>query len=352
MDRRILYIWLSKINGVGPVIASKLIEFFGRIAFVYEAKYDDLIKVEGIGPIIAKTIVDNKDLTKSEQIFNKCNNNEIKIVTRECSNYPKQLKIFDKAPIVLYVRGNLKEINNTVAIVGARRCTEYGKNITVELAEVLSNQNIPIISGMAKGIDGYAHTVSLHNNNYTIAVVGTGVDICYPKEHLTLMNRIIENGAIISEFEPGVSNVKSNFIKRNELIAMLSEKIIIVEATKNSGSLYTAHYGVKYGKKVYSVPGDINSKYSEGTNMLINEGIKPYLSTKSLVKAINKSEKSNKSKKLTDEEEMVLNFISNKGASIDAIKLKLDLKNIEELLLSMELKGEVKEIGGVFQRAR
>lgn len=99
------------------------------------------------------------------------------------------------------------------------------------------------------GIDGYAHTVSLHNNNYTIAVVGTGVDICYPKEHLTLMNRIIENGAIISEFEPGVSNVKSNFIKRNELIAMLSEKIIIVEATKNSGSLYTAHYGVKYGKK-------------------------------------------------------------------------------------------------------
>lgn len=134
MDRRILYIWLSKINGVGPVIASKLIEFFGRIDFVYEAKYDDLIKVEGIGPITAKTIVDNKDLTKSEQIFNKCNKNEIKIVTRECSNYPKQLKIFDKAPIVLYVRGNLKEINNTVAIVGARRCTEYGKNITVELA--------------------------------------------------------------------------------------------------------------------------------------------------------------------------------------------------------------------------
>ena len=117
MDRRILYIWLSKINGVGPVIASKLIEFFGRIDFVYEAKYDDLIKVEGIGPITAKTIVDNKDLTKSEQIFNKCNKNEIKIVTRECSNYPKQLKIFDKAPIVLYVRGNLKEINNTVAIV-------------------------------------------------------------------------------------------------------------------------------------------------------------------------------------------------------------------------------------------
>ena len=110
MDRRILYIWLSKINGVGPVIASKLIEFFGRIDFVYEAKYDDLIKVEGIGPITAKTIVDNKDLTKSEQIFNKCNKNEIKIVTRECSNYPKQLKIFDKAPIVLYVRGNLKEI--------------------------------------------------------------------------------------------------------------------------------------------------------------------------------------------------------------------------------------------------
>lgn len=123
---------------------------------------------------------------------------------------------------------------------------------------------------MAKGIDGYSHTVALYNNNYTIAVLGTGVDICYQREHLTVMSEIIKNGVIISQFEPGTSNKKSNFIKRNELIAMLSDKIVVVKANKDSGSLYTAYYGVKYGKGVYSVPGNINSKSSEGTNTLIN----------------------------------------------------------------------------------
>lgn len=218
MDRRILYIWLSKIKGIGPVITRNLIEFFKTIDFVYEATYDELIKVEGIGDKLAKIIVENKDLSKSKEIYYKCKRSKIKIITMECSNYPKQLKNFKNAPIILYVKGELKEFDSAVCIVGSRRCTEYSKNITVELAENLSKRNIPIISGMAKGIDGYSHTVALHNDNYTIAVVGTGVDICYPIEHLTLMNEIIKKGAVISQFEPGTSNIKSNFIKRNELM--------------------------------------------------------------------------------------------------------------------------------------
>ena len=197
MDRRILYIWLSKIKGIGPVITRNLIEFFKRIDFVYEATYDELIKVEGIGDKLAKIIVENKDLSKSKEIYYKCKRSKIKIITMECSNYPKQLKNFKNAPIILYVKGELKEFDNAVCIVGSRRCTEYSKNITVELTENLSKRNIPIISGMAKGIDWYSHTVALHNDNYTIAVVGTGVDICYPIEHLTLMNEIIKLFIII-----------------------------------------------------------------------------------------------------------------------------------------------------------
>ena len=164
-----------------------------------------------------------------------------------------------------------------MAIVGSRRCSDYGKNITIELAENLSSKQIPIISRMAKGIDSYAHTISLHNNNYTIAVLGTNVDICYPSEHLTLMNKIIENGAVISQFEPGITDVKQNFIKRNELIAMLSDKIVVVEVSKDSGSLFIAKYGIKYEKEVFTVPGNINNKLSVGTNLLIKEWIKPYL---------------------------------------------------------------------------
>ena len=129
-----------------------------------------------------------------------------------------------KSPPVLYVIGILKPIENAIAIVDSRRCSDYGKDITLELATALSN-NIPIISGMANGIDSYDHTVVIKNSTYTIAVLGTGVDKCYSSEHISLMNRIIEQGAIISQFKPGTSSTKSNFLKRNEFIAMLSEKL-------------------------------------------------------------------------------------------------------------------------------
>ena len=352
MDRRILYIWLSKIKGIGPVITRNLIEFFKRIDFVYEATYDELIKVEGIGDKLAKIIVENKDLSKSKEIYYKCKRSKIKIITMECSNYPKQLKNFKNAPIILYVKGELKEFDSAVCIVGSRRCTEYSKNITVELTENLSKRNIPIISGMAKGIDGYSHTVALHNDNYTIAVVGTGVDICYPIEHLTLMNEIIKKGAVISQFEPGTSNIKSNFIKRNELMAMLAEKIIVVEATKDSGAVYTAHCGMKYKKEVYSVPGNINSKSSEGTNTLINEGVKPYLSINTVIKEKNSEYKNeiDSEKVISPIEREVLNVITKNGVAIDKIKMMLSLKdyNLEEVFLDMEVKGQIKQVGGLF----
>lgn len=135
----------------------------------------------------------------------------IKIINKYSSNYPKQLNKLLKAPLILYIRGQLKKFESSVVIVGSRRCTEYGKNVTVELAEALSLKKIHIISGMAKGIDSYAHTIPINNNNYTIAVLGTGVDKCYPKEHSTLMNKIIEKGVVISKFEPGTSNIKENF---------------------------------------------------------------------------------------------------------------------------------------------
>lgn len=336
------------------MLSGKLIEFFKRIDFIYEATYDDLIKIDGIGPKVAKTIVESKDLSKSKDIYYRCQKSGIQIITIECENYPKNLKKFKNAPIVLYVKGNLKEFENAVCIVGSRRCTEYGKNITIELTEALSAKKIPIISGMAKGIDGYSHTVALHNNNYTIAVLGTGVDICYPSEHLTLMNKIIENGVVISQFEPGTSNIKSNFIKRNELMSMLSDKIIVVEAAKSSGALYTAYCGVKYGKQVYSVPGNINSKCSEGTNMLINDGIKPYLSITTIIKEDNSShmKKMRLKTEINPIEEEILNLITKNGMSLDKIKMILNLKdyNLEEVLFDMEVKGQVKQVSGLFIR--
>lgn len=351
MENAILYIWLSKLKGIGPVLSNNLINYFGKVGLVYEAVYEELLNVDGIGPKSAKIITSNKSLEISKSIYEKCKRLNIQVITRESENYPKQLRMNSKAPLILYVRGNLKLYDDAVCIVGSRRCTEYGKNITIELSTELSNQNIPIISGMAKGIDGYSHTVALYNNNYTIAVLGTGVDKCYPSEHITLMDKIIESGAVISQFEPGISNIKTNFLKRNELMAMLSKKVVVVEASKESGALYTAHCGVKYGKEVYAVPGNINSKCSEGTNLLISEGIKPYLSTRSIIKnLVSVDKKLNINRESKWLEEKVINIISKKALSIDAIKLilKLDDYKVEQLLFEMEAQGQVVQTGGVY----
>lgn len=271
MDKELLYVWLNKIRGVGPILANNLIECFSDIDEIYHSDISELLKVDGIGEKLAKTIVNNKDLDESKRVIQKCNNNNIEIINKYSSNYPKQLSKLPRAPLILYVRGQLKTIESSVSIVGSRRCTEYGKNVTVELAEALSLRKIPVISGMAKGIDSYAHTIAINNNNYTIAILGTGVDKCYPKEHITLMNKIIEKGAVISQFEPGTNNIKENFLKRNELIAMFSDKVVIVQASKDSGAIYTATCGLKYNKEVYAVPGTIYDKYNEGTNMFISE---------------------------------------------------------------------------------
>lgn len=224
-----------------------------------------------------------------------------------------------------------KSINNT--------CSYF---ITVELSEVLSSKNIPIISGMTKGIDSYSHTVELHNN-YTIAVLGTGVDICYPSKHQTLMNKIIENGAVISQFETGTINVKQNFIKRNELIVMLAEKIVVVEASKDSGAIFTAKSGIKYNKDVYAVPGNINSICSIGTNMLIKEGIKPYLSPKDIASDVDDI----KPEAYTKEEVKVLDLLKNKPMTLDEIKSILG-HNVDKLLFEMEAKAIIKQLGVLF----
>ena len=172
-EELLYYIWINKVRGIGSILANNLIEYFGDIREVYHADISELLKVNGIGEKLAKTILDNKDLDISKRIIEKCNNSNIKIIDKNSSNYPKQLKKYPKAPLILYIRGELRNMESSVAIVGSRRCTEYGKSVTVELVEKLSLMKIPIISGMAKGIDGYAHSTAVNNNNYTIAILGT-----------------------------------------------------------------------------------------------------------------------------------------------------------------------------------
>ena len=192
----------------------------------------------------------SKSLEQAKYIFDQCQKNQIGIVSYQDAKYPELARDILDMPLILYYKGNLKENLQGQAIVGARRCSRAGRTHAINCAISLANQHIPVISGMAKGIDSYAHTACLHYGGFTVAVLGCGLDICYPKEHELLKQRIEECGLILSEYEPGILPITYNFPKRNRIIAAISSKIIIPKAGKGSGAMITAEYGRKYGREV------------------------------------------------------------------------------------------------------
>ena len=276
------WIWLTLLKGIGPITAKRLIDEFGIPENIYNADFDRLTKVSGIGSVTANMILNSKSLGSSEIILNNCIKNNIKILTCFDSIYSDTFNKYQDMPIVLYYKGEIK--NKTgIAIVGSRRCSSYGKRVVVEASKYLANNDIAVISGMAKGIDGYAHAVCLNAGGYTVAFLGSGLDTCYPKEHKSLMESIIENGAVISEYPPGVEARAEHFPRRNFLISSFSEKILVVEASKDSGTLITASIAKSQGKKVVAVPSEIYSITGEGTNQLIFNGAEIYLNPKQLL---------------------------------------------------------------------
>ena len=195
----------------------------------------------------------------------------------ENEKYPILLKQIYDPPKCLYVMGNIEILNNqSIAIVGCREATEYGKKAATYFSYNLAKQNVTIVSGLARGIDSYSHIGTLKANGKTIAVIGSGLDIIYPKENEQLAKKIVEQGgAIISEYPLGTRPQKEYFPARNRIISGISQATLVIEAKEKSGSLITADFAMEQGKDVYSVPGNINSKNSVGTNNLIKDGAIP-----------------------------------------------------------------------------
>lgn len=244
------WIWLSLLPNIGPVTAICLLQHFGEPLQVYFAEPEELYCIKGITPKQIKSILANKSLEQSYQIIENCAKHNISILLQNDNRYPQRARTMKDAPIVLYYQGNLKEMNDTVAIVGARRCTQNAKVQAVQLAEQYARQNRVIISGMAKGIDSYAHTACLNAGGYTVAIVGNGLDICYPSEHKRLMEGIVRQGLLVSEYPPGTKPNKYTFPRRNRLISAWSDEIIVIAPGKGSGALITADYGRKYSRRV------------------------------------------------------------------------------------------------------
>ncbi len=265
---------LARVDGLGVRGAHKLLEYFGSPQAVYHAS---LTELEGCGlpARVAQAIFAQVGIKEAEKEMGAAEKADCRLITYAGEDYPPLLKQIGDPPLVLYVRGDRKVLSqHAVAMVGARRPTAYGSSVAHRLARDLAQRQLVIVSGLARGIDSASHRGALEANGKTIAVLGSGVDVIYPRENKRLAEKIIQNGAMITEFPLGTAPTPENFPIRNRIISGLSLGAIIVEAAEYSGSLITARLAVEQNREVYAVPGNITSPQSFGPNLLIKQGAK------------------------------------------------------------------------------
>ncbi len=270
------WIWLSLIKNLGNKRKRILLEKYQTPEIIYYLTKKELLQISGIGDLLAENILDENIKNNIYKHMDYMQKQQIDIISIVDKEYPKILKEIYDPPISLYIKGNKDILNNkSIAIIGCREATEYGKNVAKYFAYNLANKNLNIVSGLAKGVDSYAHIGTLSANGKTIAVVGNGLDNVYPKENLDLWNKILKKGGtIISEYPLGTKPQKMNFPARNRIISGMSKGIVVIEAKKKSGTLITVDFALDQGRDVYVVPGNINSINSAGTNELIKQGAK------------------------------------------------------------------------------
>ena len=280
---------------------------------------------------------------------------EIKTIKIEDKNYPKLLKEIKDAPKVLYDRGEIKFDENCFAVVGTRRFSSYGKQVALEIAGDLAEAGLTIVSGLAPGIDTFAHTSVVERNKRTIAVLGTGLDekTIYPQSNLKLAEKILETGgALISEYPPGTPGSQFTFPQRNRIISGLSLGILVIEAKQKSGALITAEWAKKQGRKVFAVPGPIYSSNSKGCHYLIKKGAKLVENAEDILKEFNltclKPEVKHEFMGKNEEESLILNILKEEALDVDKIieRTKLPAQKIASTLAILEIEGRVRNLGG------
>jgi DNA processing protein len=279
---------------------------------------------------------------------------EIKSLTIEDKNYPTLLKKIKNPPKVLYYVGEIKDKENCIAIVGARRCTNYGKEVAYQIASELANAGITVVSGFAPGIDTMAHLGAVENKKRTIAVLGTGLNekSIYPKSNLKLAKKILEcGGALISEFPPATHGTKYTFPLRNRIISGLSLGVLVVEAKLKSGALITANYAFEQKRKVFAIPGPIFSQTSKGCHFLIKNGAKLVENAEDILEGLGISRLGIRKKKMegkTLEENLILEVLKEGALDIEKIieKTNLPAQKVASLISILEIEGKIKSLGG------
>jgi len=349
---------LTSIPGLGPHRIRSLVGHFGSSQAVLNAGINELSQVENIDDRITHNIKNKADRAFADNQLSLIEKHKIKVITYWDKEYPAILKKIYDPPILLYIKGSFWEENdNGIGVVGTRTASQYGKWVAERFGGDLARVGVTVISGMARGIDTYAHRGAIKGGGKTVAVLGCGVDIVYPPENQKLYEQIAENGAVISEFPIGTGPVGAYFPRRNRIISGLSLGTVVVEAGKKSGALITAYIALDQGREVFAVPGSIRNFRSRGTHKLIKEGAKLVENVEDILDEIPelKVERKKKEKQgdflklLSDKEQMLWRVLSEEPLHIDKIAsdAKMETSEALALLLSLELKNFVKQLSGM-----
>jgi DNA processing protein len=354
MNEKHYWIGFNLVKGIGAVRLQGLIAHFGDLETAWNAEKAGLGEA-GLGPKVIERVLQARENVNLDQVWEKIEQQGIKVLTWQDEEYPARLKEIDQPPPVLYIRGEyLPDDLFAVAIVGTRRITPYGRQVTEEISAFLVANGITVISGLARGVDAVAHQTALKAGGRTIAVLGSGVDKIYPPEHRALGEQIMARGALISDYPVGTAPDASNFPPRNRIISGLSLAVAVIEAGDTSGALITAEFAAEQGREIFAVPGSILAPQSKGTNKLIQNGAQPLLSAADLMQAldltrIGENKSARKILPADETEARLLNVLGGEPLHIDEIRdqVALPIEKVSATLALMELKGIVRQVGGM-----
>ena len=361
MNEQLLYhIAITSIPNVGDITAKKLIAYCGSSEQVFKEKKSVLEKIPGIGAINAQKILTHKSealaIAEEELVF--IESNKITPLFFLNDNYPQRLRHCEDGPVLLYSKG-VVDYNNqkVVSIVGTRKATEYGKDFCNKIVADLSPHKPLIVSGLAYGVDVCSHKAAIKNGLPTVGVLAHGLDRLYPAQHKNVANRMIENGALLSDYKSRTNPDRENFPKRNRIVAGISDLTIVIESSKKGGSLITAHIANDYNRDVFALPGRLGDSQSEGCNNLIKTNKAALIQSIKDIEYIMGWETKKAPKvtqhqlfvELTTEQKKIADIISKQGKiGVDelSIQAKLPMSKLTTELLDMEFSGVVKTLPG------
>ncbi len=355
MTSREAYIALNMIDEVGPVRVRALLDRFGTPEAILDASRQDLMQVQGVGDEVARNVTGWREAIDLASELDRIDKAGIRVVTRDDADYPKRLREIYDPPLVLYVRGVLNERDAlAVGVVGSRRTSLYGQEMSRKLAYQLARVGVTVVSGLARGIDAAAHKGALQAKGRTVAVIGCGIDTVYPPENNKLADEIVEKGgAVVSEFPFGVKPDRQNFPMRNRVISGWSIGVVVVEANLKSGALITAKQAMEQGREVFAVPGRADSVLSRGTNKLIKDGAKLTEDLEDILGEFGylfpkEKQASETAIQLSDVERQVMASIGEEEVVVDEIirATGLTSASVSATLLGLEMKRIVKQLPG------